>query len=142
MTLQRLTDRCSPLWNMYGPTETTIWTTAHRVEAEDKSISIGRPIHNTQIYVLDSSLQPVPIGIPGELCIGGVGVARGYLHLPELTSEKLVPIRLAASPGPVYTKLVILPGICRTEAWTWLAASIIRSRFAASALNPERSNPP
>ena len=91
--------RCSTLWNMYGPTETTIWSTAHRVEAEDKSISIGRPIHNTQIYVLDSNLQPVPIGIPGELCIGGVGVARGYLHLPELTSEKFIPDPFSTESG-------------------------------------------
>jgi aspartate racemase len=76
---------------MYGPTETTIWSTAHNVQGSDKSISIGRPIHNTQIYILDTNLEPTPIGIPGELHIGGLGLARGYRDRAELTAERFIP---------------------------------------------------
>ena len=87
----RLLERAHSVWNLYGPTETTIWSTVHRVEAGNGSISIGRPIANTQIYVLDSHYQPVPIGLPGELYIGGAGLARGYLNQPALTAEKFIP---------------------------------------------------
>lgn len=86
----QLLDRCSMLFNVYGPTETTIWSTISRVESGAGSISIGKPIANTQIYVLDKSMNPVPIGLPGELFIGGDGLARGYLNLPELTGEKFI----------------------------------------------------
>ncbi len=77
--------------NMYGPTETTIWSTTSRVTGEPNptgAVDIGRPIANTQIYLLDAHRQPVPIGVPGELWIGGDGVARGYWHRPDLTAEK------------------------------------------------------
>ena len=87
----KLLKRGTSLWNLYGPTETTIWSTAYKVESDDNSISIGRPIANTQIYILDSYLQPVPIGIPGELYIGGVGLANGYVNRPDLTGEKFIP---------------------------------------------------
>ncbi|WP_236721488.1 amino acid adenylation domain-containing protein [Trichormus sp. NMC-1] len=85
----------SEVWNVYGPTETTIWSTVSKVEKTNASggeglIPIGRPIANTQIYILDTYLQPVPIGIAGELYIGGVGVARGYLNRPELTAERFI----------------------------------------------------
>ena len=86
----QLLERGVSLWNMYGPTETTIWSSVHRVESEDKVISIGRPIANTQIYILDQHLQPVPVGVAGELHIGGDGLARGYLNRPELTVEKFI----------------------------------------------------
>ncbi len=79
------------LWNMYGPTETTIYSVIHRVTPGSGLIPIGRPIANTQLYVLDASMQPVPIGIPGELYIGGQGVARGYWGRPDLTKEKFIP---------------------------------------------------
>ena len=79
------------LWNMYGPTETTIWSSAARITAQDVSISIGEPIANTQLYILDPHLQPVPMGVTGELHIGGLGLARGYRNRPELTAEKFVP---------------------------------------------------
>ena len=82
--------RASSVWNMYGPTETTIWSTIHEISSTDGMVSIGRPIANTQIYILDKYLQPVPIGVPGELYIGGNGVARGYLNRPELTAEKFI----------------------------------------------------
>lgn len=85
-----LLGRCSKLWNMYGPTETTIWSTIARIDSADSSISIGRPIANTFVYVLDAYGQPVPIGVPGELYIGGDGVARGYLHRPDLTAERFI----------------------------------------------------
>jgi acyl carrier protein len=76
---------------MYGPTETTIWSTVHEVGADDESIPIGRPIANNTVYVLDPAGQPVPQGVAGELYIGGAGVARGYLGRPELTAERFVP---------------------------------------------------
>lgn len=78
------------LWNLYGPTEITVWATGYKVAADNKPILIGRPLDNTQIYILDAQQQPVPIGVPGELHIGGSGVARGYLNRPELTSEKFI----------------------------------------------------
>ena len=87
----------SQLWNMYGPTEATIWSTIYNVvvnqtvtSTDNLIASIGRPIANTQLYILDSQLQPVPLGVPGELYIGGDGLARGYLNRPELTSEKFI----------------------------------------------------
>ncbi len=80
------------LWNMYGPTETTVWSTVGRVLDASGPISIGRPIANTRVYVLNPSGKTVPIGFIGELCIGGEGVARGYLNRPELTAEKFVDI--------------------------------------------------
>jgi amino acid adenylation domain-containing protein len=85
------------LFNMYGPTETTIWSTAWRVPREAFSggappaVSIGRPIANTTVYILDARREPVPIGVAGELCIGGAAVTRGYLFRPELTDERFVP---------------------------------------------------
>ena len=78
-------------WNMYGPTETTVWSAAHRITTHNHVVPIGRPIGNTEIYLLDARLSPVPIGIIGELYIGGLGVARGYLRRPDLTAERFVP---------------------------------------------------
>ena len=78
------------VWNLYGPTETTIWSMAHRVAPGEGSIPIGRPIANTEVYVLDTHLQPVPIGVAGELHIGGAGLARGYHNQSELTATKFI----------------------------------------------------
>jgi amino acid adenylation domain-containing protein len=78
------------VWNLYGPTETTIWSTGYLVTDAQKPILIGRPVANTQCYILDGQGQPVPIGVTGELYIGGDGLARGYLNRPELTAEKFV----------------------------------------------------
>jgi amino acid adenylation domain-containing protein len=82
---------CGEVWNMYGPTETTIWSATSRVEAGAGPVTIGPPIQNTQFYVLDKHNQPLPLGVPGELHIGGDGVARGYYKRPELTAERFVP---------------------------------------------------
>jgi amino acid adenylation domain-containing protein len=89
-----LIDCTGELWNMYGPTETTIWSTVGRVSDATETITIGRPIVNTQTFILETSGQLVPAGVVGELCIGGEGVARGYRRRPELTAEKFVPVKL------------------------------------------------
>jgi amino acid adenylation domain-containing protein len=85
------------LFNLYGPTECTIWSTGAEITGEP---SIGKPIANVRVYLLDRYMEPVPSGIPGELCIGGIGVARGYLNRPELTAERFVPDPFSA--GPLY----------------------------------------
>ncbi len=87
--------------NMYGPTETTIWSTTYRVEGPGSTVSIGRPIANTQIYMLDAELQPVPAGEIGELFIGGEGVARGYWNRPDLTVDRFLTIP-SLSPHRIY----------------------------------------
>ena len=86
----QLLPRCRELWNMYGPTETTIWSSCERIVSADR-ISLGTPIANTQFHVLNESRKPVAVGFPGELWIGGAGVALGYFKRPELTAEKFVP---------------------------------------------------
>jgi amino acid adenylation domain-containing protein len=78
------------VFNLYGPSEDTTYSTYSLVKPEDRIVTIGRPISNTQVYVLDSHLQPVPVGVPGELYLGGCGLSRGYLHQPELTSQKFI----------------------------------------------------
>ncbi|BAY41549.1 amino acid adenylation domain-containing protein (plasmid) [Nostoc sp. NIES-2111] len=79
------------LFNAYGPTEATVWSTITEITSISEKIPIGRPIINTQIYILDKHFQPVPIGVPGEIYIGGEGLARGYINLDELTSQKFIP---------------------------------------------------
>jgi len=86
----RLLERCAELWNLYGPTETTVWSAAANILPGNEPVVIGRPIANTQFYVLDRHRHPVPVGVPGELFIGGDGLARGYLNRPELTAEKFI----------------------------------------------------
>jgi amino acid adenylation domain-containing protein/FkbH-like protein len=90
------------LINGYGPTENTTFTCCHQItnaSVEGRSIPIGRPIANTQVYVLNEDLQPVPIGIPGELYAGGDGLARGYLNQPELTAETFIPNPFSKDPS-------------------------------------------
>jgi amino acid adenylation domain-containing protein len=91
--------RVGSLWNLYGPTETTIWSTCCRVSHVDGPLSIGRPIANTQTYVLDAHQNPVPVGAIGDLYIGGAGVGRGYLHRQELTAEKFIADPFSSHPG-------------------------------------------
>ena len=96
-----LLERCSELWNMYGPTETTVWSTCHRISDAKSLIHVGRPIDNTSVFILNSKLQPVFSGTAGELYIGGVGVAAGYLRRSDLTAEKYIKNPFATEHDPI-----------------------------------------
>ncbi|WP_163997847.1 non-ribosomal peptide synthetase, partial [Pyxidicoccus caerfyrddinensis] len=85
--------------NVYGPTEATVCATFAPCVADGSTPPLGRPLPNVRVFVLDAHLQPVPVGVPGELFIGGVGVARGYLHRPSLTAERFVPDAFSGTPG-------------------------------------------
>ena len=87
---RELIPMCGELWNLYGPTETTIWSSCAKITDADAPITIGRPIANTQIYVLDDNQQLQPIGVPGELCIAGAGVSLGYMNQAALTSDVFI----------------------------------------------------
>ena len=88
------------LFNEYGPTEGTVWSSVYNFEDSEKlPISIGRPIANTQLHILDRALQPVPIGVPGELYLSGFGLSRGYLNRPDLTAERFLPNPWSKEPG-------------------------------------------
>ncbi len=93
-----LLERTGSLWNMYGPTEATVWSSCSRVQARPAPIVLGAPIANTTFFVLDSHQKLVPTGIPGELYIGGVGLARGYWKDPDLTSAKFPFVSIDATP--------------------------------------------
>ncbi len=95
---EALLARSGALWNLYGPTETTIWSMLQKVSNAGR-ISIGRPLANTQIHLLSRGLLPVPMGAPGELHIGGAGLARGYRDRPDLTAERFLPDPAATAPG-------------------------------------------
>ncbi len=97
----RLPKRVGALWNMYGPTETTVWSTCAQIE-DASNIHVGRPIQNTQIYVLDDFGQPTPVGVAGDLWIGGDGVALGYLGKPNLTAERFRDNLFASGEGRIY----------------------------------------
>ncbi|MES2439180.1 MAG: amino acid adenylation domain-containing protein [Verrucomicrobiota bacterium] len=88
--VNRLAPLCGEIWNVYGPTETTIWSTVAKLAAEEGPVLIGRPIDNTRVYVVNSAMQPQPVGIAGELLIGGDGLASGYHELPELTADRFI----------------------------------------------------
>lgn len=96
----RLLPKCAELWNMYGPTETTVWSSITQI-TDAADISIGKPIDNTRVYVLDSSMQPVLPGVTGELFIGGAGVAEGYWRNEKLTQERFLPDPFRAG-GRIY----------------------------------------
>ena len=93
-----LLPRCASLWNMYGPTETTVWSSVARIDS-NHAVLLGPPIANTTFHVLDRFGQPVPVGVAGELFIGGDGVARGYLNRPDLTAERFVADPFSAEPA-------------------------------------------
>lgn len=100
----QLLKKTAAVWNMYGPTETTIWSSVHQVQPGNQTVPIGKPIANTQIYLVEP-LQPgeplklVPVGEAGELLIGGVGLARGYLNRPDLTAERFIPNPFSSQPS-------------------------------------------
>ena len=98
---RQLRSRCASLWNMYGPTETTVWSSVYPVTSDLEGVTpIGHPIANTQFYILDAHRQLTPPGVPGELYIGGKGLARGYFRRPELTAEKFVANPFSPSDSP------------------------------------------
>lgn len=95
----KLVPRVSSLWNMYGPTETTVWSTCAEITEGSLPITVGRPIANTQVYVLDAARQIVPIGVQGEVYIGGAGVTAGYLNREALTAERFIPNPFGRASG-------------------------------------------
>ena len=90
---------CGALWNMYGPTETTIWSACRHIAAREELISLGKPVNNTRIYILDKNEQPVPAGVTGYIYIAGAGVARGYHGRPALTGERFLPDPFSDASG-------------------------------------------
>jgi amino acid adenylation domain-containing protein len=95
----KLLERGSLVWNMYGPTETTVWSLIQNLNSANHRVSIGKPVRNTDIYVLNREMEPVPVGVPGELYIGGAGVARGYLKRADLTAQKFLPLPFSRKSG-------------------------------------------
>ncbi|MEJ8826096.1 amino acid adenylation domain-containing protein [Variovorax humicola] len=95
---QQILARAGELWNLYGPTETTVWSTCWKVPPAPQTISIGRPIANTRIHVLDAQGSRCPTGVSGEIFIGGDGVTLGYLHRPELSAERFIPDPFSDDP--------------------------------------------
>jgi amino acid adenylation domain-containing protein len=93
---EALLERCSEVWNAYGPTETTIWSTYWRITEPRAGIYIGRPMANTTVHILDAKQMPCPLGVPGEIYIGGAGVTLGYLNRPELDAERFLADPFAA----------------------------------------------
>ncbi|XXX99931.1 non-ribosomal peptide synthase/polyketide synthase [Sorangium sp. So ce204] len=96
---KELTRKADRIWNLYGPTETTIWSSRHELDGEDAEPLVGRPVGNTTIFLLNEMMGPVPVGVVGELYIGGDGLARGYLNRPDLTAERFVPNPLGSAAG-------------------------------------------
>jgi len=96
---RRLLEADPSLYNFYGPTETTVWSAFHHFRSPEEEIVVGRPLANTQIYILDPQGQAVPVGVPGEIHIAGDGVTGGYLNRPELTAEKFVADPFSSKPG-------------------------------------------
>jgi amino acid adenylation domain-containing protein/non-ribosomal peptide synthase protein (TIGR01720 family) len=99
---RRLTALSGEVWNLYGPTETTVWSARHRLDAADPSPLIGAPIGNTTLYVLDADLNLAPVGVAGELFIGGEGLARGYWNRAALSAERFIPDPFGAAGARLY----------------------------------------
>jgi amino acid adenylation domain-containing protein len=95
---EKLINNSSSAWNLYGPTETTIWSMLEKLQAIESTITVGQPLTNTRIYILDAQGEPVPVGVAGEIYIGGAGVARGYFNRPELTAERFLKDPFISEP--------------------------------------------
>ena len=106
---------CEQLWNVYGPTETTIYSTMYQITKKDTCIPIGAPIDQTDIYVLDQDMKPVEEGMEGDLYIGGIGVARGYFENKELTDERFIPDPIDSSRGRIYKTGDIVKNVNGTD---------------------------
>lgn len=96
--------RASEVWNGYGPTETTVWATFYQIPSEGGPVLIGKPIANTVAHVLDARMHPVPVGVRGELFIGGAGVAKGYLNRPELNRDRFLADPSSSAPNALLYK--------------------------------------
>ncbi|WP_334270993.1 AMP-binding protein [Bradyrhizobium sp. 1(2017)] len=99
---RRLVGQAGEVWNLYGPTETTVWSARHRLDAQDDRPLLGGPIGNTTLYVLDGDLNLAPVGVAGELYIGGSGLARGYWRRGGLTAERFIPDPFGAPGARLY----------------------------------------
>ena len=126
------------IYNEYGPTEDTVWTTIAEVGESEGNPGIGRPIAGHRVYVLDRNHRPLPQGVAGELCIGGVGLARGYLNKSDLTKEKFIEIQFGENPRSGSTEPEISYVICQMVTWTFAVVLMIRSKFAVIASNQVR----
>jgi non-ribosomal peptide synthetase component F len=114
------------VYNLYGPTETTIWSVCTKLSHSEK-VFIGRPMANTSVYVVNELMEIVPVGVTGEICIGGAGLARGYLNRPDLTQQKFItnPFkRYTRDPG--FTKQVTLAVGCLMGTWNVLEELMTR----------------
>ncbi|MCM3291599.1 LLM class flavin-dependent oxidoreductase [Paenibacillus sp. MER 180] len=111
----RIYERFSTInvYNMYGPTETTVWSSVQAIDSKDSTILVGKPVANTQFYIVDSNLNLLPIGVVGELCIGGMGVATGYLNNIELTNSKFINLKMN---NEGYTKVYRTGDLARFHA--------------------------
>jgi non-ribosomal peptide synthetase component F len=146
------------IFNVYGPTEVAVWSHTERVRPGAQLITLGRPVPNAEVYILDAQLQPAPIGVAGEICIGGHGVGRGYLRRPDLTAERFIPNPFTTTDDRRPTTEQILKtqnsklktsgctgpatwaACCPTGGWSSWAGSTTRSSCAASASRPTRSS--
>ena len=130
---------------MYGITETTVHVTYRAADRRrfsgGRGSEIGRPLADLQVHLLDGRLEPVPVGVVGEIFVGGAGVARGYRNRPDLTAERFVPDR-SARPGSRLYRSGDLRGVWPTAVWNTSAAPTSRSRCAASGSSRARSRRP
>ena len=119
MLAEQLLERGLELWNMYGPTETTIWSAICRVRPGEP-LTIGRPIANTTLYVLDDRMQPLPVGVPASSTSAATASRAGYLNRPELTAERFVAHPFDPTPTPGSTRPATSRGIARTATVEFL----------------------